>query len=140
MRVWDLKKRFLILKHPMRIHDPCRIERIFKTCCVLHNILLDYDQFDNWNWGEEDVDVEYSILEESAKMHADRKKNSRGITGTRSERHELYGIAEDDGVEDTVADAVSAASPAEEQDFHSCRHHLAAHYERMHNKRSVRIK
>ena len=83
------KKRFLILKHPMHIHNPCRIERIFKTCCVLHNILLDYDQFNNWNWGKKDGDVEYSILEESAQMRADRKKNGHGIAGTCSERRVL---------------------------------------------------
>ena len=73
-------------------------------------------------------------------MRADRKRNGRGIAGTRSARRELYGIAEDDRVEDAVADAVSAASPAEEHDFHSRRHHLVAHYKRMRNKRSVRIK
>ena len=60
-------------------------------------------------------------------MCADRKKNGHGIAGTCSERNKLYGIPEDDRVEDTVADAISAASPAEEHDFHSCRHHLGAH-------------
>ena len=34
-----LKKRFLFLKHPIRIHSPHCIQR----CCVLHNILIDYD-------------------------------------------------------------------------------------------------
>ena len=38
-----LKKRFLFLKHPIRLHNPQQIEMVFVTCCVLHNILIDYD-------------------------------------------------------------------------------------------------
>ena len=69
-----LKKRFLILKHLIRIHDPCSIERIFRTCCVLNNLLLDFDGYTDWNWSEEDVSVEYTVLEESARLRAIAKK------------------------------------------------------------------
>ena len=55
-------------------------------------------------------------------------------------RRKLYGIAEDDRVEDAVADAVSAAvSPAEEHNFHSRWHYLVMHYKRMRNKTLIRI-
>lgn len=43
-----LKKRFLILKYPVRVIEPKKIEDIFVTCCVLHNLLHDFDGYDDW--------------------------------------------------------------------------------------------
>eukprot|EP00981_Chlorochromonas_danica_P002900 scaffold591_cov174-Ochromonas_danica.AAC.1 len=38
-----LKNRFNILKYPLRYHKQEMIWNIFRTCCVLHNILLDFN-------------------------------------------------------------------------------------------------
>ena len=53
-------KRFLFLKNPIRIHHPEEIDRLFVTCCVLHNIILEYDGYDNWEEAmlENDEEVE----------------------------------------------------------------------------------
>ncbi len=42
-----LKKRFLILKFPIRLHDADQIRNPFVTCCVLHNLILRYDGNDS---------------------------------------------------------------------------------------------
>ena len=73
-----LKKRFLFLKHPIRFQSPEIIHRTFLTCCVLHNLLLDFDGFDNWEYqlhdDEEDANAAYGTIETLALL---RKKNSR---------------------------------------------------------------
>mmetsp|Transcript_3458 Transcript_3458/g.7882 ORF Transcript_3458/g.7882 Transcript_3458/m.7882 type:complete len:412 (+) Transcript_3458:205-1440(+) len=38
-----LKSRFRILRHGMRLHKPHSIDGAWFTCCMLHNMLLDYD-------------------------------------------------------------------------------------------------
>jgi hypothetical protein len=78
-----LKKRFLFLKHPIRLHDPEQIQRVFTTCCVLHNILLDYDLYDDWHLDESRIDVEYGVLEESAERRAASSRNGVGVAGDR---------------------------------------------------------
>jgi Plant transposon protein. len=78
-----LKKRFLLLKHPIRLHDPEQIHRAFLTCCVLHNILLDYDLYD-------EDDVEYGILEELAALRAASSVNGAGVADVRSVRRQVY--------------------------------------------------
>jgi hypothetical protein len=51
-----LKKWFLVLKYPSHFHKMEDIGNVFSTCCVLHNMLLE------WEWDylfdEDDVDVE----------------------------------------------------------------------------------
>jgi hypothetical protein len=87
-----LKKRFLLLKHPIRHHDPEQIQRAFLTCCVIHNILLDYNLYDE--------DVEYGILEESAALRAAGTTNGLiGVADVRSVRREVF-IHHDDDPED----------------------------------------
>ena len=62
-----LKRRFLFLKHPIRFQSPEIIHRTFLTCCVLHNLLLDFDGLDNWEYqiddNEEDANAAYGTLE-----------------------------------------------------------------------------
>ena len=36
-----LKKRWRVLKLPMRVRRKYNAENIFTTCCILHNMLLD---------------------------------------------------------------------------------------------------
>ena len=38
-----MKGRFRILKLPFQFNDAAKIDAIFKTCCVLHNMLLFHD-------------------------------------------------------------------------------------------------
>jgi hypothetical protein len=38
-----LKSRFRLLRHGMRLHKPHSIDGVWFTCCMLHNMLLDYD-------------------------------------------------------------------------------------------------
>ena len=47
-----LKKRFLAIKNPIRFENPDDIERMFLTCCALHNALLQHD-----NPNDDDVSV-----------------------------------------------------------------------------------
>jgi hypothetical protein len=43
-----LKRRFMILKHAVRLHNIEDLEHVFRTCCILHNILLAHDGRDDW--------------------------------------------------------------------------------------------
>jgi hypothetical protein len=43
-----LKKRFMILKHAVRLHNIEDLEHVFRSCCILHNILLEHDGRDDW--------------------------------------------------------------------------------------------
>ena len=48
-----LKARFRILKHPILLQSQSVIDNVFHTCCMIHNILLNFDGLDNWeniNW------------------------------------------------------------------------------------------
>ena len=83
-----LKKRFLILKHPIRLAKEQQIERLFVTCCVLHNLLLEYDGLD----AAADVEVTSSgALERAGEECARRSKYYGGISGVRSANREEYG-------------------------------------------------
>jgi hypothetical protein len=80
-----LKKRFLFLKNPIRLHHPETIDALFVTCCVLHNILLDYDGYDNWEEvmleDDECINVQYGILETIGVLtHGGGTMNSGGFT------------------------------------------------------------
>jgi hypothetical protein len=45
----SLKKRWRCIINPIDLLDPCHIERLFITCCILHNMLVDHDGMDDWN-------------------------------------------------------------------------------------------
>ena len=52
-----LKKRFRILKNAVKLHNQKKIDNVFFTCCILHNILHHYDgyelQKDGSGWGKQ---------------------------------------------------------------------------------------
>ena len=54
----------MILKHTNRFHDKEIVGHIFRTCCALHNILIHWDDHDDWedDWGVE-ATYEFEILE-----------------------------------------------------------------------------
>jgi hypothetical protein len=45
----SLKKRWRCLINPIDLLDPCHIERLFITYCILHNMLVDHDGMDDSN-------------------------------------------------------------------------------------------
>lgn len=55
-----LKRRFLILKHPVRLQGMDIISDLFVACGVLHNMLIDWDGNDDW-----EERVEFQELEEA---------------------------------------------------------------------------
>ena len=126
-----LKKRFLFLKHPIRLHCPDKIHRAFVTCCVLHNILLDYDGYDNWNFNEEDISVEYNVLEEMAELKA---STSNGVAGVRSRNREQYGVVDAAGTSDNTAFLTE-----EKQQFDKRRAALINHFDVLKNKRALQL-
>ena len=129
------------MKHAIRIHELCRIERIFRTCCVLHNLLLDFDGFTDWNWSEEDVSVEYTVLEESARLRAIAKK-ANVTAGARSAHRSEYDI-ENDEEGDIIAEAmenVEGGEAADNDDYQTRRLDLMAHHQKMFATRSIKRK
>ena len=55
-----LKKRFHVLKHDVWLYNKKCIHNVFIACCILHNMLIDYDEWDDWESfpiiDEDDVD------------------------------------------------------------------------------------
>ena len=84
-----LKKRFLFFKNPIRSHHPEAINDLFVTCCVLHNILLDYDGYDNWEdvmlEDDECVNVQYGILETIGRLNSRTGSSNQQGGFTRSQ-------------------------------------------------------
>jgi hypothetical protein len=91
---------------------------------VLHNILLDYDMYDDWNHDATRIDVEYGILEESAARRAAASRNGRGVAGTRSSRRDMY--LRDDAPQ--PEDEGAAIEEYESPQFHLRRQDLIEHY------------
>ena len=118
-----MKKRFLILKNPIRLHDPKQIENIVVTCAVLHNILLDYDGV----MEEELVQVQYNGLEEAGEAAAGQGRYAHGVAGVRSRhRNELYNVDGED--EDGPAEYVYQNDFQERAEFQNQREELIEHF------------
>ena len=136
-----LKKRFMFLKHPIRLHKLEHIQNIFVTCCVLHNLLLDYDGFDDWErWnmaGEEDI--EHTNLERWAINRAANTNRTILEGFTRSEarraRPNNFTFAEE---EDEQEDARYECLP-EHEALIKRRSILIDHYEYLKSKRSLKF-
>ena len=59
-----MKKIWMILKHRIRLHGISNCDRIWLTCCALHNMLLDIDDFcDQWGVesNESSIDVPFAV-------------------------------------------------------------------------------
>ena len=114
-----MKKRFLILKHPVRFHDAQQVERVFVTCAVIHNLLMDYDGLDDIN--EDDVDISYNILDRFNEDLARAASGQGGgvVAGVRSGNQAMYGVQEVDaelGRYQYVNDATEAEAFRERRD------------------------
>jgi hypothetical protein len=44
----SIKQRFGCLVNPIPIQEDRRLEQLINACCVLHNIIFDYNGADNW--------------------------------------------------------------------------------------------
>ena len=84
------------------------------TCCVIHNILIDYDLFD-------EDDVEYGVLECAAALRAANSVNGSGIAGVRSMCWGVY-LNDDVNYPEDIG-LVTDESPL----FHQCRADLIDH-------------
>ena len=109
---------------------------------LLHkNLLLDFDGFTDWKWSEEDVPVEYTVLEESARLRAIAKK-ANVTASARSAHCSEYDIENDEEEED-IAEAmenVESAEAADNDDYHSRRLDLMAHHQKIFTTRSIKRK
>ena len=59
-----IKVRFRFFKNPIELHCDIDIDNAFFVCCILHNMLLEYDHLDTlWTdeefWGNQDPDGEF---------------------------------------------------------------------------------
>ena len=94
-----LKKRFLFLKHPIRFHNPQHIQNTFVTCCALHNILLDFDGYDDWEVRDIDwvPDVDHTNLEKRSKELAQKSSiNCESYTRSERRRNNTDAVQEED--------------------------------------------
>ena len=51
-----LKRRFLILKYPIQLHDIGLIDEVVSACSILHNMLIDFDGVDT-DWDDALINV-----------------------------------------------------------------------------------
>ncbi len=135
-----LKKRFMFLKTPIRLRDPKQIENAFMTCCVLHNLLLEYDGRDDWQeWlPETDDEIDNTTDDEpdaSEESGVRAAANSRypGVDGiyTRGELRRAHPNAYNEIPMRDGADPIDgggAATPSEVMAFKQRREDLIAHY------------
>ena len=103
-----LKKRFSVLKNKSRFHNMEDLSYIFKACCILHNMIHDWDGYDNW----EDVDEAILRMQggEVAVFGADRMT---------MRDHDWVGFYEDDAADDETE---------QDDEFDSRRAKLIEHY------------
>ena len=66
-----LKIRFRFLRGFVIYHDPLIIEYAFKTAAMLHNMLLDWDGLDDFNWENTDPDGDIDEPEVALPVHVD---------------------------------------------------------------------
>jgi len=97
-----LKVRFQILNHYIQTQDKVKIDRIFKTCCIFHNMILKFDGYDSrlydaCNWIQErnstgedeyhlhtlyDVDSHYDNDDGDDPLHETIRNESTNHTNT----------------------------------------------------------
>ena len=137
-----LKKRFLFLKHPIRFHDPVLIHRTFMTCCVLHNLLLEYDGMDNWEYqlhdDEYDANAAYGTLETFAASNVyTTRKNIRPVeSGISRASYNRNGPGDGINIDTSYQVPDEYVQPTNlKMLFHKRREVLVEHFQIMKNKR-----
>jgi hypothetical protein len=108
-----LKKRFMILKHAVRFHNLETISDIFRTCCILHNMLLHHDKYDDWQNSAVPLEEDSVFVESFGSM-----ANTPCVGFTRTEEPLVDGVAPEHGAFDDFT----------KQDFYNRRSRLIRHY------------
>ena len=129
-----LKKKFLILKNPIRWQVQNNISRLFLTCCVIHNMVFDVEGTAEWMVGEDDLGV-YDPFAAKVREQCLRTANYKGgVSGTRSSNRERFEIGEED---EEIA-AQNFFIPEHEK-FEDRRKKLIAHYDYMKRNRLIDV-
>ena len=71
----NLKQWFHVLKHNVRLQNKAVIHDIFICCCILHNMLMDFDGWDDWNKYLVEDDIN-DIEEDNDSNHMDETDHS----------------------------------------------------------------
>jgi hypothetical protein len=124
-----LKNRFRILKLPILLHDFDEIDDMFFTCCILHNMCLDFDGFDDdWNLGGEDGEFSDDENHQSyryASMDFDLHPHVDCTTITTCDSYESN---------------LSFGSEDEKKEFHLKRDRIAKHWYYMYRNDQINFK
>jgi hypothetical protein len=130
-----LKKKFLILKNPIRQEIKENIERMFLTCCVIHNMTMEAEgKFDDWMEFDEDEEEYDPLAELVRRTHEKRGKNAHGVAGTRSENRTMYNVK--DGV---VSDTANEQYLCEKMAHRLRKARLVEHYDYLKRKKLLRL-
>lgn len=81
-----LKIRLRFLRGFVIYHDPLIIEYTFKAAAMLHNMLLEWDGLDDFNWENTDPDGDVDEQEEDLPIHVDDEEL---FNNERTEHHVL---------------------------------------------------
>ena len=128
-----LKKKFLMLKNPIRWAIMNNISRLFLTCCVIHNMVFEVEGTADWMIGEEDLEV-YDPLAATVRREALETCNYRdGVPGTRSRHRHRFRIRPEEE-ESEVAENVGRY---EHELFEERRNKLIEHYNYMRRNRLI---
>jgi hypothetical protein len=60
-----MKQQWRMLRNKVEYHDPLIIEYAMHTCCMLHNMLLQYKEYDTFSWDSVDPDKDEGIHDEA---------------------------------------------------------------------------
>ena len=126
-----LKHRFRILKFPVELHNQDEIDSVFFTCCILNNMLLQFDGYDKrWDfldaeWEHRDPDEEYdSKFDGRMKL---KKVGERALQRVQSTK-----------APDTLQAFIADTEPTEvDESFFDLRQKLIIHYQVASAKKEV---
>lgn len=107
-----LKQRFAILKNKFCLHDMEKISDVFASCCILHNMIHQWDGYDDW----EAVEAHVRQMEEEANIET-------GDAITMRERGTYMDLSNNDGEVEV------------DDDFDTRRAHLIEHFMYLHSNR-----
>ena len=120
-----LKGRFVILQNGIRLHGLCNTDKVWLTCCALHNMLL-HDDGLNENW-QSSSDSDYvSQLGNVALL-------SKGLAGMGfgndvDSMLPIYGLEEEEGPTEVVPSS-SGIIPVRSLSLNSFRDRLVEHFD-----------
>lgn len=80
-----LKKRFLVLKHATRLHNFETLGHVFRSCCILHNMLLEHDGWDDWRHLDNLLEEEDIEVEEMNLRNGSNQSFTRSVANTNNE-------------------------------------------------------